>query len=88
MLCLNLLCYSVECLKAQYWAKSSALLLASHAVNGQFYADDCQIYLPTVNIDENKTKVLALLSDIKTWLREQKLKLNESKTEIMLIKVI
>ena len=27
-----------------------------------------------------KTKVLALLSDIKTWMREQKLKVNGSKT--------
>ena len=32
------------------------------------------------------TKVLALLSDINSWMRERKLKLNESKTEIMLIK--
>ena len=32
------------------------------------------------NIDETKTKVVALLSDIKTWMRERKLKPNESKT--------
>ena len=51
-----------------------------------FFVDDCQIHLPTANIDETKTKVLALLSDIKTWMTEQKLKLNESKTELLLIK--
>ena len=46
------------------------LLLASHGVVGHFYVDNCQIYLPIANIDETKTKVLALLSDIKTWMRE------------------
>ena len=40
----------------------------------------------SVNIDETKTKVVALLSDIKIWMRERKLKQNESKTEILLIK--
>ena len=43
---------------------SLALLLASHGVHGHFYADDCQTYLPTANINETKTKVVALLSDI------------------------
>ena len=65
---------------------SLALLLASHGVDGHFYVDDCQIYLPIANIDETKTKILALLSDINTWIREWKWKLTESKTEIMLIK--
>ena len=132
---------------------SLALLLASHGVNGHSYADDCQIYLPTANIDETKdkirtkttiiedifttykfqgympplqcgrlsptlkrghvalelvcgenmssiivvfnfqfefeieliTKIPMLLSDIKTWMKEQKLNPNESKTKIMLI---
>ena len=50
-----------------------------------FYADDCQIYLPIANIDETKTKDLALLSDIKTWTRERKLKVIDSKTKIILI---
>ena len=62
------------------------MLLASHGVEGHFYADDYQTYLPVTNIDDTKTKDLALLSDIKTWMKERKLKLNENKTEIMLIK--
>ena len=57
------------------YTHSLALLLASHGVDGHSYADDCRIYQPIVNIDETKTKVLALLPDIKTWM-------NESKTEI------
>ena len=55
-------------------------------MDDHFYADNCQIYLPITNIDETKTKVVALFSDIKIWMREQKLKLNENKTEIILIK--
>ena len=55
-------------------------------MDDHFYADNCQIYLPIKNIDETKTKVVALFSDIKIWMREQKLKLNENKTEIILIK--
>ena len=39
---------------------------------------DYQICLPIANIDETKTKVLC---DIKVWMRNQKLKLNESKTD-------
>ena len=52
-------------------------------MDGYFYTDDCQIYQPIANINETKTKVLALLYDIKTRIRESKLKLNESKTEII-----
>ena len=70
----------MECLRVQYWVSSCslsshslALLLASHGVDGHFYADGCQIYLH-------------FCLNIKTWMREQKLKLNESKTEIILIK--
>ena len=68
------------------YTRSLALPVTSHGVDGHFYADDYQIYLPMANIDETKTKVLALLYAIMTWMRERKLKLNESKTEIMLIK--
>ena len=64
------------------YTHSLASLLASHGVDGHFYADDYQIYLPIANIDETKTKVLALLCDIKTWVRKE-LKLNKSKTQIM-----
>ena len=66
------------------YTHSLALLLASHRVDDHSYADDCQLYLPVANTDKTKTKVPALLSDIKIWMREQKLRLNE--TEIMLTK--
>ena len=63
-----------------------ALLLACYGADGHFCADDWQVYLPIPNIEETKTEVLALLSNIKIWIRHCKLKLNESETEIMLIK--
>ena len=49
---------------------SLALLLAAHGVDGHFYADDCKIYLPIENVDKTETDVVALFSDIKTWMRE------------------
>ena len=63
------------------YTHSLALLPAFHVVDDYFYADDFQIYLPIANIDETKTKIIVFLSDIKTWMRERKLKLNESKTD-------
>ena len=39
---------------------SLALLLASHGVKGHFYAECFQIYLSIANIDETKTKIVAL----------------------------
>ena len=46
------------------YTHSLALCLVLHGVDGHFYADDCQIYLPIAN------KVLASLSVLKTWMRE------------------
>ena len=73
----------ILCLVCTY---SLILLLASHGIDDYFSADDYQIYLSIANTDETRTKVPALLCDIKIWMRERKLKLNESKMEIMLIK--
>ena len=48
------------------YTHSLAILLAPHKVDGHFYARDWQIYLPIANIHKIKTKVLAILSDIRT----------------------
>ena len=61
------------------YTHSLALLLASLEVDGIFM-HDCHQH----NIDETMT-ILELLSDLKTWVGSER-KLNESKTEIMLIK--
>ena len=49
-----------------------ALLLASHGVEGHFYANDCQIYLPIASMDETNTKVLVLL--YKDFVKKTKVK--------------
>lgn len=67
------------------YTRSLARLLAAHGVEFHFYADDTQIYIRIVNVGETKTRVGSLMSDIKIWMRERKLKLNEGKTEIILV---
>ena len=67
------------------YTRRLALLLNAHGVEFHFYADDTQIYIRITNIDETKTRVASLMNDIKTWMVKMKLKLNESKTEILLV---
>ena len=61
-------------------------LLNAHEVDYHFYADDTQLYIEIGNIQDTKDKISALLSDIKKWMCERKLKLNDSKTEVVLIR--
>ena len=61
-----------------------SFLLEAHGVSYQFYADDTQLY--TDNIDEAKHRLSLLLSDMKIWMARRKLKLNDGKTEIVVIK--
>lgn len=55
-----------------------------HGMSYHFYADDCQIYMPISK--ENHcplTPLLNCLCDVKAWLSQNFLKLNEEKTEVM-----
>ena len=60
--------------------------METHGVKYQLYADDTQIYIPVSNIDSSKEKIKLILNDIKIWMHNRKLQLNESKTEVFLIK--
>lgn len=67
------------------YASGLSDIISSHNVDFHLYADDSQIYLPINSIPDAKEKVAALLSDIKIWMLRRKLKLNEGKTEVILI---
>ena len=63
-----------------------ANIITAHGANVNFYADDTQVYFPVTDIPLAIEKVHHLLTDIKHWMSKNKLKLNESKTEIILIR--
>ena len=61
-------------------------LIAEHGVNFHFYADDTQLYLSVAPDDPCALDpLLACVSSIKCWMSENFLKLNEDKTEVLII---
>ena len=68
------------------YTSSLVLLLEAHGVGYHFYADDTQLYIKIDNVQELKEKITLLLGDIRKWMYERKLKLNDSKTEIMIVR--
>ena len=51
-----------------------------------FFADDTQLYIRVEDIDEAKHRLSSLMSDLKIWMARRKLKLNDVKTEIIIIR--
>ena len=68
------------------YTRSLADLLEVHGVCYHFYADDTQIYIEINNLTDAKDKILNLMHDIRVWMSRRKLKLNEGKTDILLIR--
>ena len=62
-----------------------SFLLEAHGVSYRFFADDTQLYIGVEGIDEAKHSLSSLLSDLKIWMDRRKLKLNDGKTEIIVI---
>ena len=63
-----------------------AFLLEAQGVSYHFFADDTRLYIRVEDIDEAKHRLLSLLSDLKIWMARRKLKLNDGKTEIIVIR--
>lgn len=67
------------------YASKLAEIMDAHRLKYHLYADDTQIYMPVTNENSTKTKINLVLNDIKIWMHQRKLQLNESKTEVFLI---
>ena len=60
-------------------------LLRDHGVNFQLYADDTQFYLSLGNVEESERKINEVMVDVKRWMNSKQLKLNDRKTECLLV---
>ena len=68
------------------YTSSLATLLVAHNVAYHFYADHIQIYIWIDSIEDVKEKLSSLINDIKIWMNGRKLKLNDGKTDIIIVK--
>ena len=60
-------------------------IIQAHGMEHTLYADDTQLYLSVKPMEHNKAKkqIEACIADIRIWMQQNKLKLNDSKTEIL-----
>ena len=70
------------------YTQSLGNILKAHEINYHLYADDTQLYLAfkpssPESADAARQQLEHCISDIRTWMRQNKLKLNDSKTELV-----
>ena len=61
-------------------------ILKRHGVFFKLFADDTQFYLTFNNVDDTAQKLRDIMRDIKEWMEMKQLKLNEDKTECMIVR--
>ena len=64
-------------------------IIANHSVNHQLFADDTQLQksTPLSEVTILTKELNACTDDIKTWMTENQLKLNDDKTEALLFPI-
>ena len=64
-------------------------IVEGHSVSAHLYADDPQLYLPFSLTEEDDGRAVQQLEDciedVRTWITQNKLKLNKDKTEMLII---
>ena len=60
-------------------------LLENHGVRFQLFADDTQFYLSLGNVKDKERKINNVMIDVKRWMNSKQLKLNDSKTECLIV---
>ena len=63
-------------------------ILRHHNIGYHIYADDTQLYISFNYNDplESLTKLNTCISDIRKWMIKNKLKINDSKTEVIIFR--
>ena len=69
------------------YTKSLNDIISKYSVRNQSFADDTQLYqtCKPEQIDSNLQQISACIDEVKLWMKTHKLKLNEDKTEALLI---
>ena len=60
-------------------------IMYKYGAQFRLFADDTQFYLTITNIEQVEEKITMIIADIKKWMDYKKLKLNETKTECLIL---
>jgi hypothetical protein len=72
-----------------YYSDPVPEIAEEHGISAHLYADDTQLYLPFSLTEEDSVRVVLQMEDCcedtRGWMTQNKLKLNEDKTEVLVI---
>ena len=60
-------------------------LLQRHGIEFKLFADDTQFYLSFSGVQDTEKKLFEIMQDVKKWMDSKQLKLNEDKTECLVV---